>query len=46
MKVDVEEISVVKKRVNIEIPEDQVQKEIDSFYAELKQKAKISVQMW
>ena len=41
MKVDVEEISVVKKKVNIEIPEDQVQKEIDSFYAELKQKAKI-----
>jgi trigger factor len=41
MKVNVEEISVVKKKVNIEIPEDQVQKEIDSFYAELKQKAKI-----
>ena len=41
MKVNVEEISVVKKKVSIEIPEDRVQKEIDSFYAELKQKAKI-----
>jgi len=41
MKVNVEEISGVKKKVHIEIPEDQVIKEIDSFYGELKRKAKI-----
>lgn len=41
MKVNVEEISGIKKKVNIEIPEDEVIKEIDSFYEELKKKAKI-----
>src|SRR5574340_1182775 len=41
MKVNVEEISGVKKKLNIEIPEDQVTKEINLLYEELKKKAKI-----
>ena len=41
MKVNVEEISPVKKKVNVEIPEDDVGKEIDAFYKDLKKKAKI-----
>ncbi len=41
MKVSVEEISSVKKKVTIEIPEEAVAKEIDSFYRELGRKAKI-----
>ncbi|OGP62089.1 MAG: trigger factor [Deltaproteobacteria bacterium RBG_13_47_9] len=41
MKAIVEDISSIKKKVNVEIPEDQVIKEIDSFYGELKKKAKI-----
>jgi trigger factor len=41
MKVTVEDISSIKKKVNVEIPEDQVSKEIDSFYSDLKKKAKI-----
>jgi len=41
MKVNLEEISEVKKKVNIEIPEDQVTKEINLFYEELRKKAKI-----
>src|SRR4030042_277982 len=41
MKATVEEISSIKKKVNIEIPEDEVSKEIDSFYEELRKKAKI-----
>ncbi len=41
MKVNVEDISGVKKKVNIEIPEDQVTQEINSIYEDLKKKAKI-----
>ncbi len=41
MKTDVEEISSVKKKLNIKIPEDEVKKEIDSFYEDLRKKAKI-----
>jgi trigger factor len=41
MKVSVEEINSIKKKMNVEVPEDQVIKEVDSFYRELSQKAKI-----
>ena len=41
MKVNVEEISPIKKKVNVEVPEDQVIKEVDFFYRELSRKAKI-----
>jgi trigger factor len=41
MKTNVEEISSVKKKVNVEIPEEKVTQEIDSFYEELRKKAKI-----
>ena len=41
MKATVEEISTIKKKVNIEIPDDEVTGEIDSFYEELRKKAKI-----
>ena len=41
MKVNVEEISTVKKKVHVEIPEEDVDKEIDAFYQDLKMKAKI-----
>jgi trigger factor len=41
MKVSVEEINTIKKKVNVEVPEDQVIKEVDSFYKELSRKAKI-----
>ncbi len=41
MKIHVEEISPVKKKVSIEITEDQVKKEVDSFYKDLGKKAKI-----
>ena len=41
MKVNVEDISSIKKKVNVEIAEDQVTKEVDSFYSELRRKAKI-----
>ena len=41
MKTNVEEISPVKKKVNVEIPGEQVTQEIDSFYEELRKKAKI-----
>ncbi len=41
MKTSVEEISSIKKKISIEIPEDQVTKEVDSFYRELGGKAKI-----
>ena len=41
MKVNVEEISLVKKKVNVEIPEEDVTKEIDSFYKDLGKTAKI-----
>ncbi len=41
MKVSVEEINPIKKKMSVEVPEDQVIKEVDSFYRELSQKAKI-----
>jgi len=41
MNVNVEEISSIKKKVSIEIPVDQVAKEVDSFYGELGKKARI-----
>jgi trigger factor len=41
MKVSVEEISLIKKKVSVEIPEDQVTKEVNSFYGDLKKKARI-----
>jgi trigger factor len=41
MKVIVEDISSIKKKVNVEIAEDQVTREVDSFYDELRRKAKI-----
>ncbi len=41
MKVIIEDISSIKKKVNVEIAEDQVIKEVDSFYRELSRKAKI-----
>jgi trigger factor len=41
MRVSVEEISPIKKKMNVEVPEDEVAKEVDSFYRELNRKAKI-----
>jgi len=41
MKVNVEDISSIKKKVDVEIPEDQVTKEVDSSYGELRKKANI-----
>jgi trigger factor len=41
MKLSVEEINSIKKKMNVEVPEEQVIKEVDSFYRELSQKAKI-----
>jgi trigger factor len=41
MKANVEEISSIKKKVLIEIPEDQVTQEVESFYKDLGKKAKI-----
>ncbi|OGQ11983.1 MAG: trigger factor [Deltaproteobacteria bacterium RBG_19FT_COMBO_46_12] len=41
MKANVEEISAIKKKVSVEIPEDQVSQEINSFYRDLGKKAKI-----
>ncbi len=41
MNVNVEDISSIKKKVNVEIPGDQVTKEVDSFYNDLGKKAKI-----
>lgn len=41
MKVSVEEINSIKKKVNVEIPEDRVTKEVESSYGELRKKAKI-----
>ncbi len=41
MKTNIEDISPVKKKLNIEIPEDQVTKEEDSLYREMGKKAKI-----
>src|SRR4030043_2044543 len=41
MKASVEEISPIKKKVSIEIPEDKITKEVESFYKDLGRKAKI-----
>ena len=41
MKANVEEISSIKKKVSIEIPEDQVTQEVESFYKDVGKKAKI-----
>lgn len=41
MRVSVEEISPIKKKVSVELPEERVTKEVDSFYRELNRKAKI-----
>jgi trigger factor len=41
MKVSVEEINSIKKKMSVEVAEEQVIKEVDSFYRELSQKAKI-----
>jgi trigger factor len=41
MKVSIEEINPIKKKMSVEVPEEQVVKEVDSFYRELSQKAKI-----
>jgi trigger factor len=41
MKVSVEDISGVKKKVHVEIPEEQVAKEMDALYGDLKKTAKI-----
>jgi trigger factor len=41
MKASVEQISSVKRKISVEIPEDEVVKEIDSFYKDLGKKAKI-----
>ena len=41
MKASVEEISSVKRKISVEIPGDEVVKEVDSFYKDLGKKAKI-----
>lgn len=41
MKVNVEDISSIKKKLNIEISEEEVAKEINFFYQEVGRKAKI-----
>ena len=41
MKVNVEDVSAVKKKVYVEIPEEEVAREIDAIYADLKKNAKI-----
>ncbi len=41
MNINVEEISSIKKKVNVEVPGDQVTKEVDSFYKEVGRTAKI-----
>lgn len=41
MRASAEEISPIKKKISIEIPEDQVGQEVDSFYKELGRTAKI-----
>ena len=41
MRANVEEISAIKKKVSVEIPEDQVSQEVNSFYKDLGKKAKI-----
>ncbi|MDI6764190.1 MAG: trigger factor [Thermodesulfobacteriota bacterium] len=41
MNVTVEEISSIKKKINIEIPLEQVTKEVESFYQQVGKQAKI-----
>jgi trigger factor len=41
MRASAEEISPIKKKISIEIPEDEVGREVDSFYKELGRTAKI-----
>jgi trigger factor len=41
MRASAEEISPIKKKISIEIPEDQVTQEVDSFYKKLGRTAKI-----
>jgi len=41
MRASAEEISSIKKKISIEIPEDEVGKEVESFYKELGRTAKI-----
>jgi trigger factor len=41
MNVSVEEISSIKRKLSVEIPGDQVTKEVDTFYKDLGKKAKI-----
>ncbi len=41
MNITVEEISSIKKKVHVEIPDDRVKKEIDSCYREVGKQAKI-----
>jgi trigger factor len=41
MQVTVEDVNSVKKKIHVEIPREDVSKEIDSAYKNLKQKAKI-----
>ena len=41
MKTSVEDVSSVKKKITIELPEDRVTREIDSFYRDLGKKATI-----
>ncbi len=41
MNINVEDISSIKKKVNVEISEDQVATEVESFYKDLGKKAKI-----
>ena len=41
MKINVEQLSEVKKKVHVEIPVEEVAKEVDSAYEDLRKKAKI-----
>jgi trigger factor len=41
MRANAEEISPIKKKISIEIPDDRVTQEVDSFYKELGRTAKI-----
>lgn len=41
MDIQIEDLSSIKKKINVEIPVEQVSREIDSFYGELKKKARI-----
>lgn len=41
MKTNVEDISSIKKKLSIEVPDDQVTREVDSFYRDVGKKAKI-----